>query len=274
MGRVDGKVALITGGARGQGRSHALCLAQEGADIIAIDICGPIKGVPYPAATPEDLDETVRLVRETGRNIVAIQADTRDARGLEESIGKAVESLGGLHVVVANAGILIVAPWDQVTDETWQTVIDVNLTGTWNTLRATFPHLIAGGGGSVMVISSNAGLAGLPFLAPYVASKYALTGLAKAMANEGARHNIRVNSIHPTGVETPMTSNFDANTGFGELTQGLQENPRLAGMFTNTMLVDVIQPIDVSYAVLYLASDESKYVTAHAMTVDAGITQH
>jgi SDR family mycofactocin-dependent oxidoreductase len=268
MGRVEGKVAFITGAARGQGRSHAIRLAQEGADIIAVDLCGPVPNLQYPSATPEDLAETVKEVEKLDRRIIATQADTRDADALKRAVDDGVAQLGRLDVVVGNAGICIVRPWDEVTPEIWRDTIDINLTGTWNTVTAAAPHLVAAGGGSIILTSSAAGLKGLPFLTPYVASKHGVTGLARAFAHELAQHNIRVNSIHPTGVETPMG---EMGSAFPDLLAG---NPRLAGMMTNSLPIEATQPVDISNAVLFLASDEARYVTALAMTVDAGNTQY
>ncbi|BDZ64221.1 mycofactocin-coupled SDR family oxidoreductase [Agromyces mangrovi Wang et al. 2018] len=267
-GRVEGKVAFVTGAARGQGRSHALRLAEEGADIIAVDVCGPIPNLQYPHATPEDLEETVRQVEALDRRIVARQADVRDAAAMKAAVDEGVAELGHLDIVVGNAGICIVAPWDEVTEEVWDDTIDTNLKGVWNTVRLTAPHLIAAGGGSIILTSSAAGLKGLPFITPYVASKFGVTGLTKAFAHELAMHNIRVNSLHPTGVATDM-----GQMG-AEYPRMLEANPRLAGMLTNSLPVEVTEPRDQSNAVLFLASDESRYVTAMAMTVDAGNTQY
>jgi SDR family mycofactocin-dependent oxidoreductase len=267
MGRVDGKVAFITGAARGQGRSHALRLAEEGADIIGVDICGPIDNLPYPPATPDDLKETVRQVEALDRRIVAAQADTRDRAGLQRALEDGLAQLGHLDVVVANAGICIPGAWDETTPQAWQDTIDVNLTGVWNTVSLAAPHLIARGGGSIIITSSTAGLKGLPFLLPYVASKHGVVGVMRALAHELAEHNIRVNTIHPTGVDTPMGQGMD------HLMQLFESHPKLAAMLTNSLPVEVTQPIDISNAVLFLASDESRYVTALTFTVDAGNSQ-
>ncbi|MFG1927368.1 mycofactocin-coupled SDR family oxidoreductase [Cryptosporangium sp. NPDC048952] len=270
MGRVEGKVAFITGAARGQGRSHAIRLAEEGADIIAVDLCAPVRGVPYAASTPDDLAETVKLVEALDRRIIATQVDTRDRDALKSAIDSGVAELGKLDIVVANAGICIVGGWDQITPEVWQDTLDVNLTGTWNTVQLAAPHLIANGGGSVIMTSSAAGLKGLPFLTPYVASKFGVTGLGKAFAHELAEHHIRVNTLHPTGVETPMGGG-DGTAAFGEL---LAAHPNLGGMLANSLPIETTQPVDQSNAVLFLASDEARYVTALSMTVDAGNTQY
>jgi SDR family mycofactocin-dependent oxidoreductase len=268
MGRVDGKVAFITGAARGQGRSHALRLAEEGADIIGVDLCGPpVDNLPYPPATPDDLKETVRQVETLDRRIVAAQVDTRDRAGLQQALQDGVAQLGHLDVVVANAGICIPAGWDEVTPQMWQDTIDVNLTGVWNTVSLAAPHLVDRGGGSIIITSSAAGLKGLPFLAPYVASKHGVVGIMRALAHELAEHNIRVNTIHPTGVDTPM------GQGQEHMFALINSKPKLAPMFTNSLPVEVTQPVDISNAVLFLASDESRYVTALTFTVDAGNTQ-
>ncbi|MDF2920826.1 MAG: 3-ketoacyl-ACP reductase [Microbacterium sp.] len=268
MGRVDGKVALVTGAARGQGRSHALRLAEEGADIIAVDLCGPVQGLQYSPATEEDLAETVRQVEALDRRIVASVTDVRDRDAFKTAIDEGVAALGRLDIVVGNAGICIIAPWDEVTPEIWDTTISTNLTGVFNTVQLTAPHLIAAGGGSIILTSSAAGLKGLPFLTPYVASKFGVTGLGKAFATELAEHNIRVNTLHPTGVETAMGEMADAYPPL------LEKHPRVGGMLTNMLPIETTQPRDQSNAVLFLASDEARYVTALSMTVDAGNTQY
>ncbi len=263
-GRVAGKVALITGAARGQGRSHALRLAGEGADIIGIDLCGDLEAIPYPLATPADLDETVRLVTETGARMVTAVVDVRDAEALSAAVGAGVDLLGRLDIVVANAGVCTIQRWDELTAAVWDTVIGINLTGTWNTCVAAIPHLIGSGGGSVVLISSVAGLKGQPFLAPYVASKHGMVGVMRTLANELAAQGIRVNSVHPTGVDTPML------VGLSGLTERIAASPDTGSIFLNSLPVDVIAPGDVSEAVLYLSSEESRYVTGLTLTVDAG----
>jgi SDR family mycofactocin-dependent oxidoreductase len=266
-GRVEGKVAFVTGAARGQGRSHAVRLAEEGADIIAVDVAAPFEGLKYPAATREDLDETVRLVEKLDRRIIASVVDTRDLAALKQAVDDGVAQLGKLDIVVGNAGICHIKPWQDTTEQIWKDTIDVNLTGTWHTVMATAPHLQANGGGSIILTSSAAGLVGLPFLTAYVASKHGVTGLTRAFAAELAKDNIRVNSLHPTGVDTPM------GAVAGEYAAGLEQNPNLVHMIGNLLPVQVTQPVDQSNAVLFLASDEARYVTALAMTVDAGNTQ-
>jgi SDR family mycofactocin-dependent oxidoreductase len=274
-GKLANKVALITGAARGQGRSHAVVLAGEGADIVALDICAPVRGVPYAPATPEDLEETVRLVRDTGRNVVAEQVDVRDFDTMSQVVAGAAAQLGGLDIIVANAGITIMKPWDRVTPEIFADTIDINLTGVWNTVMAGAPHLVERGGGSVILTSSVGGLKGLPFLVPYVASKHGVTGLMKAFAHELAKHSIRVNSIHPTGVDTPMSMHSSSSDAAKTaISDALDANPRLRGMFTTSLPIEAVQVEDISSAVLFLASSEARYITALAMTVDAGHSEY
>jgi SDR family mycofactocin-dependent oxidoreductase len=270
-GRVAGKVALVTGAARGQGRAHARRLAEEGADIIAVDVCALVSpDASYPPATRADLAETKRVVEALDRRIASFVVDTRDLDGLTSAVNQGVAQLGKLDVIVANAGICVVAPWDQVTPRILRDQLDVNVIGTWNTVAAGAPHLVRNGGGSIILTSSAAGLKGLPFVAPYVASKHAITGLARALAHEMAKDNIRVNSLHPTGVNTPMAAGAE-HQGFAD---AMAANPRLGAMYTNSLPVEKTEPEDQANAVLFLASDESRYVTALAMTVDAGNTQY
>ena len=266
MGKLDGKVAFITGAARGQGRSHAVRLAEEGADIIAVDICRDYPTVGYPMATEADLAETVKAVEALDRRIVAAQADVRDLAALRAAVDSAVAQLGRLDVVCANAGICTIQPWDEVTSAVWQDTLDTNLTGVWNTMVAAAPHLIAAGGGSIICTSSTAGIKGLPFLAPYVAAKHGVVGIARTMANELARHHIRVNTVHPTGVDTPMSA------GVGGLDPLIGTDQNLGPIFMNTLPVQSVDARDISNAVLFLASDESRYVTGLEFTVDAGNT--
>jgi len=259
-------VALITGAARGQGRSHAVRLAAEGADVIAVDICGPVADIEYTTATPEDLATTVRLVEEAGSRVVTHMVDVRDNSGLSDAVADGVELLGRLDIVVANAGVCSIQRWDEVTPALWDTVIGINLTGVWNTCVASIPHLVEAGGGSMILVSSAAGLKGQPFLTPYVASKHGLVGIMRSLSNELAANHIRVNSLHPTGVDTPML------VGMVGLTDRLEVSPELGPLFHNSLPVDLLQPEDISNAVLFLASDEARYVTGLTMTVDAGTT--
>ena len=265
-GRVAGKVAFITGAARGQGRSHAIRLAEEGADIIAVDICRDYGTVPYAMATEADLAETVKAVEALDRRIVATQADVRDAAALKAAVDDGVAQLGRLDIVSANAGICTVQSWDEVTPAVWQDTLDTNLTGVWNTMVVSVPHLIAAGGGSIICTSSTAGIKGMPYLAPYVAAKHGVVGIARTMANELAIHKIRVNTVHPTGVDTPM------GNGLGGLEPLINRDPNLGPIYMNTLPVETVDPRDISNAVLFLASDEARYVTGLEFTVDAGNT--
>ena len=263
-GRVAGKVALITGAARGQGRNHAVRLAAEGADIIALDVCAPIESIDYDTATPDDLLITAEMVKEVGGRIVTAAVDVRDAPGLATAVTDGVEELGKLDVVVANAGVVATRRWDEITPEEWGTVVGTNLTGTWNTCQAALPHVLATGGGSLILVSSTSGLKGLPFMTHYAASKHGVVGIMRALANELGPKGVRVNSLHPTGVPTPMLA------GMTPLTAYIDDAPRTRALFDNTLPVNLIELDDVSDAVLFLASDESRFVTGSTMTVDAG----
>jgi len=265
MGRLDGRVAFITGAARGQGRSHAVRLASEGADVIVSDICGPVGSSMIPAATPDDLRQTVKEVEATGRRAVWGQVDVRDQAALRALAARGVQELGRLDIVVANAGILNWARSHELTEEQWQDVIDVNLTGVYKTVEATLPHLLEQGtGGSIILISSSAGLKGQPFTLSYTAAKHGVVGLTRALAIEYGDHGIRVNSIHPCGVNTAMG---DA-PGLVAL---IDERAETVGpVFMNTLPVEFVEPEDISASVAYLASDDAKYVTGMQLRVDAG----
>lgn len=271
MGSLEGKVAFITGAARGQGRSHAIRLAQEGADIIAVDICHDVASNPYPLATDADLEETVQQVKALDRRIVARQADVRDFGQLHTVVGEAVAELGRLDIVIANAGIspLVVEPADPV--QNWQDVIDTNLTGAFNTVQVSVPLLIAGGvGGSIVLTSSTAGLKGsLAWKTVggygYTAAKHGLVGLMRAFAFDLAEHSIRVNTVHPTGVNTDMVN----NDAIGAL---LMSNPAAGAALQNLLPVQVIEAADVSNAIAWLVSDQARYVTGVALPIDAGFT--
>src|SRR3984893_2593426 len=274
-GRVEGKVAFITGAARGQGRSHAVRLAEEGADIIAVDICAQIGSVPYEMATPADLAETVREVESLDRRIVAAEADVRDYAALKAALDDGVAQLGGLDIVSANAGIASFAPAADLEEATWQDMIDVNLTGVWHAAKAAIPHLIAGGrGGSIVLTSSTAGLVALPNMAHYVAAKHGVVGLMRTLALELAPHSIRVNSVHPTGVNTPMVQNEPTMRVFlpGVENPTAEQYAKAMGAL-NALPIPWVEPRDVSNAVLFLASDEARYITGVTLPVDAGSTQ-
>ncbi|MGH3970752.1 MAG: mycofactocin-coupled SDR family oxidoreductase [Mycobacterium sp.] len=271
-GRLAGKVAFITGAARGQGRAHAVRMAHEGADVIAADVAGKLPScVPYDSATPEDLAETVRLVQATGRRILASAIDVRDFDGLREAVADGVARLGRLDIIVANAGISAPQVWHDITPESFRDVMDVNVTGTWNTVMAGAQQIIDGGrGGSIILISSAAGLKVQPFMVHYAASKHAVTGMARAFAAELGKHSIRVNSVHPGPVNTPMGS----GDMVGAITAAAETNPQLAHMLTPFLSNWVAEPEDIADAVCWLASDESRYITAAAIPVDQGSTHY
>lgn len=271
-GRVQGKVAFITGAARGQGRAHAVRLAEEGADIIAVDSCAPISTVDkYPLATEEDLAETVAIVEKLDRRIVARKADVRDAAGLQAALDAGVGQLGGLDIVVANAGIASYGLSWELTEQMWQEMLDVNLTGVWHTAKAAVPHLMRRGGGSMVFTSSIGGLKGIMQVAHYVSAKHGIVGLMRTMANELAPHRIRVNTVHPTNVDTHMIQNPGTWGMFApDDPEPTQEKAMPGFMSLNALEVPWIDPVDIANAVLFLSSDEARYVTGVALPIDAG----
>jgi SDR family mycofactocin-dependent oxidoreductase len=271
-GRVEGKVAFITGAARGQGRSHAIRLAEEGADIIAVDIAAQVGSVPYPMATPEDLAETVKEVEALDRRIVATQADTRDYPALKAALDDGVAQLGRLDIVSANAGIASYGLAAELDETTWQDMIDTNLTGVWHAAKAAIPHLIEQGtGGSIVLTSSTAGLKAIPNLAHYVSAKHGVVGLMRTLALELAPHSIRVNSVHPTGVNTPMVQNEASMQLFLPDVENptVEQYAEVMGSL-NALPIPWVEPRDISNAVLFLASDEARYITGVTLPVDAG----
>jgi SDR family mycofactocin-dependent oxidoreductase len=271
-GRLEGKVAFITGAARGQGRAHAVRMAAEGADIIAVDIAGKLPDcVPYDPASPEQLDETVRLVEATGRQIVASVVDTRDYEGLCEAVDAGVAKLGRLDVIVANAGVSAPQLWDEITPASFRDVMDINVTGTWNAVMAGAQKIIDGGrGGSIILISSAAGIKLQPFMIHYTTSKHAVTGMAKAFAAELGKHDIRVNSVHPG----PVNSDMGSGDMIAAIGRTMESNPQLQNMMTPFLTTWMAEPEDIANAVLWLASDEAKLVTSTQMVVDQGSTSY
>ena len=272
-GRVEGKVAFITGAARGQGRSHAVRLAEEGADIIAVDICGDIEGIPYAGATDEDLAQTVKEVESLDRRIVATRADVRDYDALKGALDDGVAELGRLDIVSANAGIGLFPTLAQdMTEDTWQNMIDINLTGVWHTTKAATPYLIEGGRGGSMVLTSSAmGLKSAQNIAHYASAKHGVVGLMRTLALELAPHMIRVNSIHPTNVDTPMIMNEATFHLFRpDLEQPDRHDFEVAALAMNALPVAWVDPVDISNALLFLASDEARYITGVTLSIDAG----
>jgi (+)-trans-carveol dehydrogenase len=271
-GRVEGKVAFITGAARGQGRSHAIRLAQEGADIIAVDLCGQVGSVPYPMATREDLTETTKEVEALDRRIVATQADVRDFDGLKKAVEDGVAQLGRVDIVSANAGILSFGTMADLDEQSWQDMIDTNLTGVWHAAKAAIPHLIAGGrGGSIILTSSAAGLMGFPGAGHYVAAKHGVVGLMRTLALELAPHMIRVNSLHPTQVNTDMIMNEPTWKIFSpDIADPTIDDFAPVSQQLNALPIPWVEPADISNALLFLASDEARYITGVTLPVDAG----
>ena len=257
-GRVQGKVAFITGAARGQGRSHAIRLAQEGADIIAVDICAQISSVSYAMSTPDDLAQTVKEVEAAGRRIVARQADVRDVEGLRSALADGIAELGVPTIVLANAGIGVGGP--NSSDQDWHDVIAVNLTGVWNTGRIAIPAMIeAGRGGSIVLTSSTAGLRAIPNAAHYVAAKHGVVGLTRTAALEFAQKNIRVNCVCPGVIRTPMVERALDSGGLTE-----------ADVIAAEPVGRLGKPEEIAEGVLWLLSDAASFVTGHPLTIDGG----
>jgi SDR family mycofactocin-dependent oxidoreductase len=265
MGRFTGRVAFITGAARGQGRAHAIRLAEEGADVVISDICAPVATNGVAAAAPADLDETVRLVEKTGQRVIARHVDVRDLPAMESLGAEAVATLGRIDIVVANAGILSWGNAWELSSEAWNELIDVNLTGVFHTIRATVPHMIRqGSGGSIILTSSSAGLKGQPFTLAYTAAKHGVVGICRGLANELGAYDIRVNSIHPAGVATEMMR----VPGLFKMIQ--QHAATLGPVFMNTLPHESMPAESVSGVVAWLASDESRYLTGAQIPVDLG----
>jgi (+)-trans-carveol dehydrogenase len=272
-GRVEGKVAFITGAARGQGRAHAVRLAQEGADIIAVDICKPIESVQVPLSTPEDLAETADLVKAQNRRIFTAEVDVRDYDALKAAVDTGVEQLGRLDVIVANAGIGNGgATLDKTSERDWTDMIDVNLAGVWKTVKAGVPHMLAGGrGGSIILTSSVGGLKAYPHTGHYVAAKHGVVGLMRTFAVELGQYMIRVNSVHPTNVNTPLFMNEPTMKLFRpDLENPGPDDLKVVAQMMHTLPVGWVEPEDISNAVLFLASDESRYITGVTLPIDAG----
>jgi SDR family mycofactocin-dependent oxidoreductase len=272
MPRLAGKAAFITGAARGQGRSHAVRLAEEGADIIAIDICQTIPTAPGPGPTPEDLADTVKAVKSLGRRALAARIDVRDLAAMTGFVAESVGELGRLDIVLANAGIAGTGPTLEMDEQVWQTMMDINLTGVWKTLKASVPHVIAGGrGGSVVITSSLAALTANEHTAHYSAAKSGLIGLMRVLARELAPHRIRVNTVHPTTVGTEMILNESTYRHFRpDLDHPTRADFEETARTLNRMPVPYVEPEDVTNTILYLVSDEGRYVTGSQQLLDAG----
>ncbi len=271
MPGLEGKVAFITGAARGQGRAHAVRLAREGADILAVDICADDAAMDYPNATRDELDETANLVESEGRRVVALTADTRDLTGLQKAFEEGMALLARVDIVVANAGIVRLTDGGD-PDAVWRTIVDTNLTGTWNTISVALPTLRAQGpGGTIIITSSSAGLRATPGFGigalAYTSTKTGLVGLMKQLAASLAPESIRVNSVHPTGVKSGMTM----NEAMGKLrAQAMAGESTSISAMQNAMPVDILEPEDIADAVAFLVSDQAKWITGVALPVDAG----
>jgi len=271
--RFTGKVALVTGAARGQGRSHAVRLAGEGADIIAVDLCADMDLVPYPLSRPADLADTVRRIEALDRRVVGVAADVRNLGALTAAVDHGVAELGRLDVVCANAGVNAPAPAADMDETVWNDIVDVDLSGVWRTCRAAIPHMIAGGhGGAIVITSSAAGLKGYANISHYTAAKHAAVGLMKTLSAELAVHRIRVNTVNPTQVDTQMIMNGPMYELFcPDIENPGREDFAPISQAMHLLPIPWVQPDDVSNAVLFLASDEARYITGVALPVDAGV---
>ena len=271
-GRVAGKVAFVTGAARGQGRSHAVRLAEEGADVIAIDLCSPVSTISYPMSEKSELEETRRLVESFGRRAVTAVADVRDQQALEDVVARGIAEFGRLDIVCANAGVASYGRVWELTDDQWSELLDINLTGAWRTARAVIPTMIeAGNGGSLIFTASFAANKGVPNIGHYVASKHGIIGLMRTLAIELAPYSIRSNSVNPSSVGTGMFFNQQTYGFFRpDLVNPGRDDMAEVAASLNTLPVPWIEPIDISNAVVYLASDEARYVTGAQFAIDAG----
>ena len=273
MGKLDGKVAFITGAARGQGRAHAVRMAEEGADIIALDLCADLDTVQYPMPTETDLAETVRLVEAVDRRIIARKGDVRDLSALKDLVAEGVSELGRLDIVVANAGVNgAFGPSWEVDEHVWDTTIGIDMTGVWKTTTAAIPAIIGGGrGGSIVLTSSLLGLKGMPNVVDYVVAKHGVVGLMRTLALELAPYSIRVNSVHPGNVDTPIFNNDALRRLFVPDSPEVTD-AQFAAASSRFMALPIpwLQPIDIANATLWLVSDEARYVTGVALPVDAG----
>ncbi|KAA0098706.1 NAD(P)-dependent oxidoreductase [Mycolicibacterium sp. P1-18] len=277
---LEGRVAFVTGAARGQGRAHAVRLANEGADIVAVDVCGPVSDtITYPHATSEDLAETVRAVEATGRKVLAREVDIRDLAAQQQVVADTIEQFGRLDVVVANAGVLSWGRMFEMSEEQWDSVIDVNLNGTWRTIRATVPAMIeAGNGGSIIVVSSSAGLKATPGNSHYAASKHGLVAITNSLALEVGEYGIRVNSIHPYSIDTPMVEPEAMMEIFGKYPTYIHSFSPMPFHPVNHEgkkgLQEFMTAEEVSDVVTWLASDASATISGSQIAVDRGTMKY
>lgn len=272
MGRLEGKVAFVTGAARGQGRAHCVKMAQEGADIIAVDICEQIATVPYPLATMEDLQETARLVEKEGRRAIVRKADVRDRAALQTAVDEGVKEFGRLDIVVPNAGIWSNSAFIDMPDDMLHEMVDVQMFGVYNACKVTVPHLIEqGSGGAIVILCSTAGDRGFPHQIHYNMAKHGVVGIMRTLAAELAPHFIRVNTVHPSSTNTDMIQNPAIWSAFAPGVENPTEKDfgdKFVAM--NLLPIPWMQPEDTANAVAWLASDEARYITGITLPVDAG----
>lgn len=276
--RLEDKVAFVTGAARGQGRSHCVRMAQEGADIIAVDICEALPGVPFKASTPADLDETVRQVEALGRRIIAAKADVRQDAALKQVVDDAVAQLGRLDIVSAQAGLSHMPMLlHEVPNDLWSMMVDITLTGSWNAAKVAVPHIIAGGrGGAIVFTSSVAALRGNRNVGHYTTAKHGIVGIMRTMALELGPHNIRVTNISPTNCGTDMLLNQECYNLFrpDKAPNASYDDFVEAAKTMHALPIPYVEPVDISNALVFLASDEARYITGITLPVDAGSSQH
>jgi SDR family mycofactocin-dependent oxidoreductase len=273
-GRVQGKIALITGAARGQGRSHAVALAREGADIVAIDMCAPVPSVAYPLSTPDDLEETAKLVEGTGRQVRTFVGDVRSPDDMRTATQLAVDTFGKIDIVVANAGIWTPGSVWEMDDQTWHDMIDINLTGVFNTVRFAIPQMIERKSGSLVLISSTCGVKPLAWMPHYNAAKHGVMGLTKSLALDLGPYFVRANAILPSTVNTPMIHNEPSYKIYRPDLENPTPEEAMSGFYAhNAIPLPYVEPEDVSEAVLFLASDASRYITGLGLTIDLGTIQ-
>jgi SDR family mycofactocin-dependent oxidoreductase len=271
MGKLDGKVALITGGARGQGRSHAITFAREGADIIVCDLAAQIETVPYTMSDPDDLSETVKLVEEQDRRCVAMQADVRDTAQVKSVVDRAIAEFGQVDILIANAGIVAPVPLIDISDQAWSDMVETDLTGVFKSIRAVAPYMIERRSGRIIATSSMVGKTGVPGLAHYVAAKWGVIGLVKSAALEFGQYGITVNAVCPTNVDTPMIQNPAMYSLFAPDIQNPTRDDVVPGFTSlNALPIPWVQVQDISEGMLYLAAESGRYVTGETLTIAAG----
>lgn len=271
MGKLDGKVALITGGARGQGRSHAITFAREGADIVVCDLAAQIETVPYTMSNPDDLSETVKLVEEQDRRCVAMQADVRDTAQVKSVVDRAIAEFGQVDILIANAGIVAPVPLVDISDQAWSDMVETDLTGVFKSIRAVAPYMIERRSGRIIATSSMVGKTGVPGLAHYVAAKWGVIGLVKSAALEFGQYGITVNAVCPTNVDTPMIQNPAMYSLFAPDIQNPTRDDVVPGFTSlNALPIPWVQVQDISEGMLYLAAESGRYVTGETLTIAAG----